>query len=106
MTGRTYRFQNHSPLDNYSNICIMATMQTPDRSNIAKPRRNAYASGHYYPAHAVLTLKSSSNAANTPCAVTNKTPGTEIASIHAGCAVVPGVPDFFSFPPDLPGSPG
>jgi hypothetical protein len=53
-------------------------------------------------ADAVLASNSSSNAAKTPCAVTDKTPGTEIASIHAGCAVVPGVPDFFNFPPDLP----
>jgi hypothetical protein len=28
-------------------------------------------------------------------------PGTEIASIHAGCADVTGVPGFFNFLPDL-----
>jgi hypothetical protein len=46
-------------------------------------------------------LKSSFNAGKPPCAVTEKTPGTEIANVYAGCAAVPDVPAIFTFSPLL-----
>jgi hypothetical protein len=35
--------------------------------------------------------------AQPPCAVTEKSPGTEIANVYASCAAVPDVPAFFDF---------